>query len=75
MGKMKIGIYCYFITDILTNVLEMFVSGPLPNIHFLSKHLNLCRIVNNISLNENNDFIAVAYALWLLWQLSVSIDL
>ena len=32
MGKMKIGIYCYFIADILTKV---------SNIYFLSKPLNL----------------------------------
>ena len=37
--------------------------------------LNLCRIVSNISLYKNIVFIAVAQALWLLWQLKVSIDL
>ena len=41
MGKVKVGIYCYFIADILTSFLEMFVeSGPLPNMYFLSKWLS-----------------------------------
>ena len=41
MGKMKIGIYCYFIADILTKVFQKcLLSGPLPNIYFLSKTLN-----------------------------------
>ena len=32
MGKVKIGIYCYLITDILTNVLQKCsLSGPLLN--------------------------------------------
>ena len=37
MGKIKIGIYCYFDESFL----EMFLSGPLPNICFLFKLLNL----------------------------------
>ena len=41
MGKMKIGIYCYFIADILTKVfLEMFVEWSSAK-HFLAKPLNL----------------------------------
>ena len=37
MGKMKICINCYFIGDILTKVFDhCLLSGPLPNIHFLS---------------------------------------
>ena len=33
MGKMKIGIYCYFIADILTKKFyKCLLSGPLPNI-------------------------------------------
>ena len=41
MGKMKTDIYCYFIADILTKVfLKCLLSGPLPNIYFLSKPLN-----------------------------------
>ena len=35
----------------------------------------LCRIVSNNSLYKNIVFIAVAQALWLLWQLKVFIDL
>ena len=32
-GKVKIGIYCFFIADILTNVFQnCLLSGPLPNI-------------------------------------------
>ena len=35
MGKMKIGIYCYFFADIFTKVfLKCLMSGPLPNIYF-----------------------------------------
>ena len=42
MGKMKIGIYCYFIADILTkDFMKCLMSGSLPNIYFLSKPLNL----------------------------------
>ena len=37
--------------------------------------LKLCRIVSNNILYKNIVFIAVAQALWLLWQLKVSIDL
>ena len=40
MGKMKIGI----IADILTQVfrhIKILLTGPLPNIYFLSKTLNL----------------------------------
>ena len=37
--------------------------------------LKLCRIVSNNNLYKNIFFIAVAKALWLLWQLKVSIDL
>ena len=37
--------------------------------------LKLCRIVSNISFYKSIIFIAVAQALWLLWQLKVSIDL
>ena len=47
-GKMIIGIYCYFIADILKKAfLEMFVSGPLPNIYFLSKPLDLIGCYGN----------------------------
>ena len=35
MGKVKIGKYCYFIAEILTNVLRKYLlSGSLPNIFF-----------------------------------------
>ena len=37
--------------------------------------LNLCRDVHSISHYKNIVFITVAYVLWLLWQLEVSIDL
>ena len=37
MGKVKIGLYCYLITDILTK----FYRNALPNISVLSKPLNL----------------------------------
>ena len=37
--------------------------------------LKLLRNVHSISLYKNSAFIADAYALWLLWQLKVSIDL
>ena len=49
MGKMKIGIYCYFIADILmTKVFETcLLSGTLPNIYFLSKPLNLIGFHDN----------------------------
>ena len=42
MGKVKIGIYCYLTADILTKVFQKYLlNGPLPNIYFLSKLLNL----------------------------------
>ena len=42
MGKMKIDIFCYFTADILTKFFwKCLLSGPLPNIYFLSKPLNL----------------------------------
>ena len=42
MEKMKVGLYCYLIADILTNVLQRCsLSSPLPNIWILSKPLNL----------------------------------
>ena len=42
MAKVIIEIYCYLIADILTKVLQKcLLSGPLPNIYFLSKPLNL----------------------------------
>ena len=103
MGKMGIGIYCYFIADILTKVfLEMFDEwSSTKHILFVQtsqfdwlswqpKRLNLrkifknqlrsymrelCRHVHSISFYKSIVFIAVAYALWLLWQLRVSIDL
>ena len=35
MGKVKIGIYCYLIADILTKVFRKYLlSGLLPNIYF-----------------------------------------
>ena len=40
MGKVKIGIYCYLIADILTKVSQkVSLGGPLQNISFLSKCL------------------------------------
>ena len=76
------------------------MRGPLQNIYFLSKPLDLigwhgnqkaefakniekstqklsgsCRNVHSIRFYKSIVFIAVAYALWLLWQLRVSIDL
>ena len=42
MGKVKVGLYCYLIADILTKVLQRCsLSSPLPNIWNLSKLLNL----------------------------------
>ena len=42
MGKVKVGLYCYLIADILTKVLQRCsLSSPLPNIWILSKPLNL----------------------------------
>ena len=42
MGKNEIDIYCYLIADILTNVFQKgLLSGPLPNIYYLSKPLNM----------------------------------
>ena len=39
---MQIGIYCYFIADILTKVIQKcLLSGPIPNIYFLLKPLHL----------------------------------
>ena len=61
MGKMKIGIYCYLIEDILTKVVQKCsLSGPLPtfyscpNISFLSvvmatEILNLKTIIKKLS--------------------------
>ena len=41
MGKIKIGIYWYFIADILTKVVwNCLLSGRLLNIYILSKPLN-----------------------------------
>ena len=38
MGKMKIGIYCYFIADILTKgFLEMFVEWSSTKHHVATK--------------------------------------
>ena len=37
--------------------------------------LKLCKSVSNINLYKNIVFIAIAWALWLLWQLKISIDL
>ena len=73
---------------------ESLMSGPLPNIYYLYKPLDLigchgnqkaefvknikkstqklsgsCRNVHSISFYKSIVFIAVAYALWLLWQL------
>ena len=42
MGKVKVGLYCCLIADILTKVLQKCsLSSPLPNIWILSKLLNL----------------------------------
>ena len=42
MGKVKVGLYCYLIADILTKVLQRCsLNSPLPNIQILSKGLNL----------------------------------
>ena len=42
MGKIKIGLTCYFIADILKKVfLNCLLSGPLPSKYILSKPLNL----------------------------------
>ena len=50
MGKMKIGIYCYLTADtLIKNFQECWLSGPLPNIYFLSKPLNLIRCRGNQS--------------------------
>ena len=55
MGKTKICIYCcmYFIADILTKVFwKCLMSGPLLNIKFLSKPLNLISCHGN----QKSDF-------------------
>ena len=42
MGKVNIGVYCYFTADLLTKSLKKCTfSSPLPDISFLSKPLNL----------------------------------
>ena len=51
MEKMKIGIYCYFIADILTKLLQKSLSGPLPNISFVLKRLNLIGCHGNRKTN------------------------
>ena len=36
MGKVKTGIYCYLIVEILIKVFQKcLLSGPLPNVYFL----------------------------------------
>ena len=48
MGKMKIGIYCYLIADILRTVLQKcFLSSRLQNMWILSKPLNLIGCYGN----------------------------
>ena len=45
---MKIGFYCSLIAKILTkDFRKCLLSGPLPNIYFLSKPLNLIGCENN----------------------------
>ena len=66
MGKMKIGIYWYFTADILIKVFQKyFLSGPLPNIYFFFKPLNLigchgnqkAKFLKNIYIhNSKNQF-------------------
>ena len=42
MRKVKVGLYCHLIADILTKILQRCsLSSPLPNIWLLSKPLNL----------------------------------
>ena len=56
MEKMKIGIYFYFTADILTIFFfKCLLSGPLLNIYFLSKPLNLigCHGDQNTQFAEN----------------------
>ena len=41
IGKVKVGLYCYLIADILTKVLQRFsLSSPQPNVLILSKLQN-----------------------------------
>ena len=52
MGKMKIGIYCYFIANILRKVFKKcLLSGP--NIHLLSKLLSLIGCHGNLGSHGN----------------------
>ena len=52
MGKMNIGIYCYFIADILTKVfLEMFVEWSSTKHILFVQPLNLIGFHGNQSLN------------------------
>ena len=45
---MEIGIYCYFIGGIVTKVIfwKCLLSGPVPNMYFLSKPLSLIGCLN-----------------------------
>ena len=58
MGKVKVGLYCYLIADILTKDLQRCsLSSPLPNTLILSKPLNL------IGCHDNrNDKFAKEYS-------------
>ena len=48
MGKVRIGIYCYLIAEILTTVFQKcLLSGPLPDIYFFTKPLNLIEYQGN----------------------------
>ena len=80
---MKISIYCDLIADFFYktyttyhgNYLGKNIQKPTPQKLCWRIKLKLCSIVSNISLHIFFFFIAVAQALWLLWQLKVSIDL
>ena len=88
MGKLKLAftavslqIFRFFYRPDGGNIKGKFSENfqkSTPQKLFWGIKLKLCRIVSNNSLYKNIFFflfIAVAQALWLLWQLKVSIDL
>ena len=63
MGKVKIGIFCYFIADILTKVLYL-LSGPPPNVFFVSKPLNFISCHGNQKAKFLKKKINSSEAIW-----------
>ena len=65
--KMKIGIYCNFIADILKKVFwKCLLSSPVPNIYFLSKLLYLigCHGNQKAQFAKNIKKINFSEAIW-----------